>query len=156
MADTKFRPIKPKQRMFVELMVYQGLKMEEAFAQMMGLTLTDETRDDIKTKAGRVFHSRVVYNYYNALMEEVRDKSVKKGAWTKEVAEEKLMRLIEHAEDELYGTSGKQPQRITLSRLNAIILPAKELNTMNGLNTTTNVNLQGEIVQIIGEDNLLD
>ena len=97
-----------------------------------------------------------VYNYYQALMEEIRDKDTSKAVWTKEVATGKLMRLIEAAEADLYGNpaEGIAPKQMTMSRINAIVLPAKELNLMNGLNNT-NVNLNGGmIVNFVGEDEI--
>ena len=43
-----------------------------------------------------------------------------------------------------------------MSRLNALILPVKELNLMNGLNQT-NVNMNGGcVVQFVGEEDIKD
>ena len=73
-------------------------------------------------------------------------------------ATQKLMRLIEAAEKDLYGDveEGIAPKQMTMSRINAIVLPAKELNLMNGLNNT-NVNLNGGmVVNFVGEDEIPD
>jgi hypothetical protein len=90
-------------------------------------------------------------------MEEIRDRQVKKGEWTKERATEKLVRLIEKAEEDIYGNpeKGLDAKQLTMGRLNAIVLPIKELNTMNGFNQT-NVNVDGCVVQITGEDKIPD
>jgi hypothetical protein len=94
-------------------------------------------------------------------MEEVRSKEVGRGVWTKDVATKKLMALVERAEEDIYGKDregnsidgGKK--QITMARLNAIVLPIKELNTMNGLNTTSSVNIDGGcVVRIVGESEL--
>lgn len=156
MRDSTFIPLKPKQRKFVELMVYQGLTKDEAFSQIMNEPITDETKAAIGRRASQCFNLPQVRTYYDALMKPIREKKVNKAAWTKELAEEKLMRLIGHAEDELYGADGEGKGRVTMSRLQAILLPVKELNTINGYNITSNVNLSGEIVQIVGEDSLED
>ena len=148
--------IRPKQRKFIELIVFSGFTKEEAFASVSGLAVTDDNMSDIKKKAEALFYRPALNKYYHALMEEVRDTANKKAAWTKEVAETKLMRLIERAEEEIYGNGSTAGGRITMSRLNAILLAAKELNTMNGLNTTSNLNIDGQVVQIIGEDSLED
>ena len=69
-----------------------------------------------------------------------------------------MLRLVEQAEEEIYGDpdNGVKGNRITMSRLNAIILPVKELNLINGLNQT-NVNMNGGcVVQFVGEEDIKD
>lgn len=156
----ELKPLMPRQREFIHLIVYQGLTREEAYAQSHKVDTTQTPVEKLKVRATNAFFKPHINNYYHALMEEIRDNEIKKGVWTKEVATEKLMRLIERAEEDLYGldedgqpTCKKQP--LTMGRLNAIVLPAKELNLMNGLNQT-NVNLEGCVVQITGEQDLLD
>lgn len=154
----ELRSLSSKEREFVHQIVYQGLSREESFASVSSIDYTDENMKKIKTGAHSMFFRPHVYNYYEALMEEVRDKETNKAVWTKEVATEKLMRLIERAEEDLYGDpqNGIPAKAITMSRLNAIVLPAKELNLMNGLNST-NVNVGGGVVvNIIGEDEIPD
>ena len=156
--DPNLRPLLPRQREFIHLIVYNGLTREEAYAQMNGETLDDESRTRISRAAKSMFFLPHVYSYYNALMEEARDKATGKALWTKEVAEKKLLRLVEQAEEEIYGDPDKgiQGNRITMSRLNAIILPVKELNLMNGLNQT-NLNMNGGcVVQFVGEEDIPD
>lgn len=156
--DPNLRPLLPYQREFIHLIVYNGLTREEAYAQAKCEELNDDSRTKIKNAAEKMFYLPHVYNYYNALMEEARDKAAGKALWTKEIAEKKLLKLIEQAEKEIYGDpeTGQGGARITMSRLNAIMLPAKELNLMNGLNQT-NVNLGGGcIVQFVGEDEIPD
>ena len=46
-------------------------------------------------------------------------------------------------------------EKITMSRMNAILQPIKELNLMNGYNQINN-KVEGTLVQIFGEDDLLD
>lgn len=156
--DPNLRPLLPKQRELIHLIVYNGLTREEAYAQVNGDTLDDKNRTRISNAAQKMFFLPHVYSYYNALMEEARDKAAGKALWTKEIAEKKLIKLLEKAEEEIYGDpdSGVPGARITMSRLNAIILPAKELNLMNGLNQT-NVNMNGGcVVQFVGEDEIPD
>lgn len=157
-TDPRAQPLSPQEREFVHLIVHQGLKRKEAFAQVKCEKLTDKTQASIKRRADNLFYRPRVYNYYQALMEEVRDKQVSKAVWTKEVATEKLMKLIERAEQDLYGDEEKgiPGKQITMSRLNAIVLPAKELNLMHGFNNT-NVNMNGGVVvQFVGEDDIPD
>ena len=65
------------------------------------------------------------------------------------------MNLVERAERDIYGDEEHSGSQITMSRLQAIMQPIKELNQMNGLNQT-NVNFEGSVVQICGEAELKD
>ena len=152
-VSPELKPLRSKQRKFIHLMVYQGLDRNEAYAQAYGKVITEENRESIRTAAAKAFYTPHINNYYHALMEEIRDREIKKGVWTKEVATQKLMKLIEKAEQELYGDEEHAPKQVTMSRLNAIILPIKELNLMNGFNQT-NVNVEGCVVQIYGEEDI--
>ena len=157
-VDPELRALNSKEREFVHQIVYQGLPREEAYASVSEVEFTEDNRKKIRSAANSMFFRPHVYNYYQALMEEVRDKDTSKAIWTKEVATSKLMRLIEAAEKDLYGdpAEGVAPKQMTMSRINAIVLPAKELNLMNGLNNT-NVNLSGGVVvNFVGEDDIED
>lgn len=149
--DPELRPLLPKQRMFIDLIAYQGLDRVEAYCEAYGKNIDEVDINTIRANASTLFYKPQVNNYYHAVMEEIRDNQTKKGVWTKEVATEKLVKLIEKAEEEIYD-DGKP---ITMSRLNAIMQPAKELNLMNGFNQT-NLNVDGQIVQICGEDEIPD
>jgi hypothetical protein len=154
----ELRALNSKEREFIHQIVYQGLPREEAYASVSEIEFTEDNKKKIRSAANSMFFRPHVYNYYQALMEEIRDKDTSKAVWTKEVATQKLMRLIEAAEEDLYGdpTKGISPKQMTMSRINAIVLPAKELNLMNGLNNT-NVNLNGGmIVNFVGEDEIPD
>ena len=157
-VDPELRSLSSKEREFIHQIVYQGLTREEAYASVSEMEFTEDNKKKIRSQANSMFFRPHVYNYYQALMEEIRDKNTNKAVWTKEVAEQKLIKLIEAAEKDLYGdpNSGDLPKQMTMSRINAIILPAKELNLMNGLNST-NVNLNGGmIVNFVGEDDIPD
>lgn len=151
--DDELKPLRPEQRDFINLIAYQGLDRIDAYCQAYDKTLNDDNRESIRVCAAKTFHLPHVHNYYQAVMEEIRDNEVKKGVWNKEVATEKLMNLIERAEQEIYGDGENAPKQITMSRLNAIMLPVKELNLMNGLNQT-NLNIDGQVVQICGENEI--
>ena len=154
----ELRALNSKEREFIHQIVYQGLPREEAYASVSEIEFTEDNKKKIRSAANSMFFRPHVYNYYQALMEEIRDKDTSKAIWTKEVATSKLMRLIEAAEADLYGDAEKgiAPKQMTMSRINAIVLPAKELNLMNGLNNT-NVNLNGGmIVNFVGEDEIPD
>lgn len=156
--DPALRPLNSKEREFIHQIVYQGLPREEAYATVSEIEFTEDNKKKIRSAANSMFFRPHVYNYYQALMEEIRDRDTKKAIWTKEVATEKLMRLIEKAEEDIYGDeeNGITPKQMTMSRINAIILPAKELNLMHGLNNT-NVNLNGGVVvNFVGEDEIPD
>ena len=152
----ELRPLSSKEREFIHQIVYQGLPREEAYASVSEIEFTDDNKKKIRSQANSMFFRPHVYNYYQALMEEIREKDTGKAIWTKEVATSKLMRLIEAAETDLYGNpkEGIAPKQMTMSRINAIVLPAKELNLMNGFNNT-NVNVGGGmIVNFVGEENI--
>lgn len=150
-VDPELIPLKEKQRKFIDLIAYQGLDKVEAYCEAYGKDINDVNIETIRSNASNLFYKPHVNNYYHAVMEEIRDNEVKKGVWTKEVATEKLMKLIERAEEEIYQDN----KPITMSRLNAIMQPAKELNLMNGFNET-NLNVDGKVVQICGEDSIPD
>lgn len=155
-VDPELRALSSKEREFIHQIVYQGLPREEAYATVSEIEFTEENMGKLKSVANSMFFRPHVYNYYQALMEELRDKDTSKAIWTKEVATQKLTRLIEAAESDLYGdpANGIAPKQMTMSRINAIVLPAKELNLMNGLNNT-NVNLNGGVVvNFVGEDEI--
>ena len=151
--DPELKPLLPKQRQFIDLIVYKGLDRVEAYCEAYGKDIASVNVESIRVNAAKLFYQPHVNNYYHALMEEIRDNEVKKGVWTKEVATEKLMKLIERAEKDIYGDGESAPKQITMSRLQAIMQPVKELNMMNGFNQT-NVNFDGQIVQICGEDDI--
>lgn len=146
--------LKDSQRIFVHKMVYEGMDKLYAYAESHNVQLTDDNIDSIKRRANYIFYKPNVNRYYHALLEEVQEKEQEKGLWTREVATKKLMKLIERAEADIYG---EDPKPVTMARLNAIILPAKELNTMHGYNTTSNLNIDGTMgVQIYGEGEIPD
>lgn len=146
--------LKDSQRIYVHKMVYEGLDRLDAYVQSHDVELTDENIDSIRRRANYIFHKPNVNRYYHALLEEVQEKEQEKGLWTREIATKKLFKLIERAEEDIYGED-KKP--VTMARLNAIILPAKELNTMHGYNNTTNLNIDGTMgVQIYGESEIPD
>ena len=154
----ELRALSSKEREFVHQIVYQGLPREEAYASVSEVEFTEENKKRIRSSANSMLFRPHVYNYYQALMEEIRDKDTNKAIWTKEVATSKLMRLIDAAEKDLYGdpTNGIAPKQMTMSRINAIVLPAKELNLMNGLNNT-NVNVNGGVVvNFVGDNEIPD
>lgn len=154
--DPEMRPLSSKEREFIHQICYQGLSREEAYSTVSEIEYTEENMKKIKSAASSMFFRPHVYNYYQALMEEIRDKDTSKAVWTKEVATEKLMRLINKAEEDLYGDekNGIAPKQMTMSRINAIVLPAKELNLMHGYNNT-NVNVGGGVViNFTGEDEI--
>lgn len=154
------KPLLPRQREFIHLIVYQGLSRDEAYSQSHKVSMTNTPMETLKNRATSLFYKPHVNNYYHALMEEVRDHETKKAVWTKDLATEKLVRLIERAEEDLYGhdSDGNEvgtPKQLTMGRLNAIVLPVKELNQMNGFNQT-NISMEGCIVQISGEEDIPD
>ena len=154
----ELRPLSSKEREFIHQIVYQGLPREEAYACVSEMEFTEDNKKKIRSQANSMFFRPHVYNYYQALMEEIREKDTNKAVWTKDVATQKLMRLIDAAERDLYGDpeQGIAPKQMTMSRINAIVLPAKELNLMNGLNNT-NVNIGGGmVVNFVGEEDIPD
>lgn len=151
MVNDELKPLQPKQRKFIDLMVYQGLSREEAYCAAYNKDINKCNPETLRTVASKHFYTPHINNYYHAIMEEVRDNETKKAVWTKEVATEKLVKLIERAEKDIYADN----KQITMSRLQAIMQPVKELNLMNGFNQT-NVTLDGQIVQICGEDDIPD
>lgn len=110
------------------------------------------TEQKITNKANHLLNLSHVKEYYDDIMQDVREREADKATWTRDLATQKLLKLIEKAEEELY-TDG---QKITVSRMNAILLPVKELNLMNGFNETNVNNIMSAAVQFVGEDQLED
>lgn len=150
--ENALRPLTPKQRMFIDNMVVHGMDKVEAYCKANDIEMTDDIAKKTKSSAHRTFLLPQVYSYYDSLTKEAIRKAAGKAAWTKDIATEKLLKLVEKAESEVYD----EAKPITISRLNAIFLPAKELNTMYQLNTTTTVDFEGRMVQIVGEDKIPD
>ena len=150
--DKVLKPLKPAERIFVRNIVINGLSPLEAYSDAFGIPVNEENEKSIQSKAKRCLNKENVNSLYQAMMEEVRDNEVKKAVWTKEVATEKLMRLIEKAEKDIY----EYDKPITMARVSAILQPAKELNVISGL-TQTNLNITShEVVQFVGEDDIPD
>lgn len=148
--DKAMKPLKPAERLVVKEIVSNGLTPVEAYCKIFNTELTADNTNSIKSKVNRLLAKENVSNYYEALMEEIRDKEIQKGVWTKEVATNKLMRLIEKAEKDIYD----EDKPITMARLSAILQPAKELNLINGFNQT-NINIESnQLVQFIGEEDI--
>lgn len=146
----KIKTLKPIEREFLELVTYRGISTEDAYADVMGLEVTDENRMDFKRKGQNILRRPHVRERYDAIMEEIRDTQVKKAVWSKELAEQTLIRLIRKVEEELYENNANA----TMSRVNGIILPVKELNAMNGFNET-NINIAGSVgIKFEGENEL--
>lgn len=148
--DKVLKPLKAEERIFVRNIVVNGLSPVEAYSDAFNISITEDNESTIQGKATRCLKKENVNALYNALMEEVRDNEIKKAVWTKEVATEKLMKLIEKAEADIY----EQDKPITMARLSAILQPAKELNVINGF-TQTNLNITSqEVVRFVGEDEI--
>ena len=147
--DPELKPLRAEQREFIDLIAYKGMGRIDAYCQAYNKVADENNQESIRVAASKLFNTPHIQNYYQAVMEEIRDNETKKGVWTKEVATEKLMNLIERAEKDIYDDD----KQITMSRLNAILLPIKELNLMNGLNQT-NLNIDGQVVQIVGENDI--
>lgn len=148
--DKAMKPLKPAERFFVKEIISNGLEPIESYCKVNNIILTDDNLKSIKGKVNRLLAKENVKNYYEALMEEVRDREIQKSVWTKEVATDKLMRLIEKAETDIY----EENKPITMARLSAILQPAKELNLINGFNQT-NINIESnQLVQFVGEDDI--
>lgn len=152
MNNDVLKPLKAEERIFVRNIVVNGLSPIEAYSDAFGESITEDNKSSIKKKADRRLKKGNVNALYSAMMEEVRDNEIKKAVWTKEVATDKLMRLIEKAESDIY----EEDKPITMARLSAILQPAKELNMINGFNQT-NLNINSnEVVRFIGEDEIPD
>lgn len=148
---SELRVLKEEERKFIDDIVFHGCDKLESYCNNYDVELTEENKDDLLAKSNRLFNKPHIKGYYQARMEEIMDRETKKGVWTKEVAVQKLMNLIEIAENQIQESGGN----ITTARLNAMMQPIKELNLMHGYNeTNVNNNLTG--VQIIGEADLED
>lgn len=143
--------LREEERKFIDDIVKNGCDKLESYCINYDIELTEENKEEMIKKSNRLFEKDRVKEYYSALMDDVRDRETNKAVWTKELATEKLMHLIEVAEKQIDATDGN----ITTARLNAIMQPIKELNLMNGFNET-NINAGVGLVQIVGEEGLED
>lgn len=145
------RPLKDYQREFVHNIVNQGMDKVDSYCLVMGINKCRQNIREVTDKAKKELLKPNVNAYYIGLLNEVREKEQGKAIWTRELATEKLIKLAEKAEQEIYENG----EKITMSRMNAILQPIKELNLMNGYNQINN-KVEGTLVQIFGEDDLLD
>ena len=143
--------LKEEERKFIDDIAKNGCDKLESYCINYNIELTEENKEEMIKKSNRLFEKDRVKEYYSALMDDIRDRETNKAVWTKELATEKLMHLIEVAEKQIDATDGN----ITTARLNAIMQPIKELNLMNGFNET-NINAGVGLVQIVGEEGLED
>lgn len=146
------KPITARQREFINLIVYNRLDREMAYCQSHGVRPSAFEEGRLQRKSYSEFRKPQVQEYYMACMEEIRDAEVQKGVWTKQLATDKLMRLVEHAEETLYDADAK----LNAAILNAILLPIKELNQLEGLLVQKmDINADSQIT-FVGEDSMLD
>lgn len=145
------RPLTKRERVFVEGIALNGLDRAESYSVAFDEAIPEDAKlyEKFLNKATRLFYKPHIRCAYDALMGQVRDAEVKQAVWNKEVATEKLMKLVEQAETEIAG------ERITMSRLTAITTSIKELNAMHGLNAPTKMEMEGTgMVLNIIEDRL--
>lgn len=145
------KPLTKRERVFVEGIALNGLDRAEAFSVAFDEAIgEDEQYEKVLKRATRLFYRPHIQVYYNEIMDKVRGESLAQARWTKDVATEKLLKLIEKAEQEL------ETDRITMARLTAITNSAKELNSLHGLNAPTKVEGSGGFVLHIIEDVIPD
>lgn len=151
------KALKDNQREFVHLIVHKSMSKEDAYCIAFNVENCRKNKSMVSQESTKELKRPNVNAYYTALLSDVTEKEEGKALWTREVATERLIKLIDRAEKEVYGDekNGIEPKNITMSRLNAIMLPIKELNQMNGYNQI-NTKIEGTLVQIVGEDELLD
>lgn len=149
-SDMEQKALTKKERIFVERIVNEGLDRMESYSLTWSTALPaedTEAYEKLKSKVTRMFYKPHIRCYYDALMEDVRAGELLKARWTKEVATEKLMNLVDKAEQEL------EQGNVTMARLSAIQGSIKELNTMHGLNAPTKVDMEhsGFVLNIIDD-----
>lgn len=138
-----------RERLFAEGIALNGLNRVEAYSVAFDEAIGDDTqKNKLANRAERLFYKPHVHRYYEELMERVREAETSRAVWTKEIATEKLMFVIDKALEEL------KTERITMARLTAVTAPIKELNSMNGLNAPTKLDMEGGMVFNIIEDQL--
>lgn len=152
MEDSKIvKRLTSVEREVVDNIVNNGMEWEEAYAMANGQMsmLNEETKASFKKKCNALIQRPHVFAYYQAIQKEVLDAQVSKSVWTKELAEKKLLGLIDRIEGEL-----DNGEKLTMTRVQGFIQCIKELNTMNGLNEINqNIN-NGVMIQIVGEENI--
>ena len=72
--DPELRPLSSKEREFIHQIVYQGLPREEAYAMVSEIEFTEDNKKKLRNQANSMFFRPHVYNYYQALMEEIRER----------------------------------------------------------------------------------
>lgn len=144
-----------KDRLMVDYVLLNCMSWSDAFCRAYGKPIAADSATE------RKYHKRaevrmsvpVVKEYYDEMRGKIMDYEKEQATWSREVATEKLRKLIEKAEDELYT----QEQKITMARLHAVVDSSKELNELWGLKEQ-NININGEAKVVFtdnGED-LLD
>ena len=138
-------------RNFVDNFLLENMSLAEALCAAEGKELTDNNKNYYTKRAYDRLDIPVVNEYYLEMRCKMAGLEAERMIWNRDIATEKLTHLIDKAEAELYEDGSK----ITMSRMNAVVLPVKELNELWGLKEQ-NINLNTEAQVIFKDEELLD
>lgn len=127
---------------FIDDIAINRMTKEESFRKNFP-DLCEEQKD-IEKLAEKRFNKKLNIEYYNALMEEVRNQENKMTEWTREEATRDLIEVKNALKDDIMK-NGNRKQAVLMAYLQAI----KELNLMNGYNEV-NITSKNESIKIIG------
>lgn len=145
------KPLTKRERNFVEQIVNNGLARDDAYSLAFDVPLPPEGTEEYEKflkRASNLMYKPHVRRYYEALMAAVRDEAVDKAKWNKDLATEKLTKLVDVAEKEMTSNG------IRMASANAMTTAIKELNQIHGLNAPTKLDVNGGLVVNIIEDEL--
>ena len=133
---------------FIDDIAINRMTKEESFVKNFPDLISQDK--DITKLAEKRFNNKQNLEYYNALMEEVRNQENKMTEWTREDATRDLIAIKEALKTDILE-NGKRTQAILMAYIQSI----KELNLMNGFNEV-NITSKNESIKIIGFNYLKD
>ena len=68
-TDIELKPLRAKQRKFIDLIVYKGLDRVEAYCEAFDKNIATGNPETLRVAATKIFYQPNVNNYYHACME---------------------------------------------------------------------------------------
>lgn len=155
--EDKAMPLQPKERLFVEFYVLYGDDKGLAYAKAFDGEdhYNEDTKASYNQKARERLKKPHIEEYRKELEREHIEDMRQRGIWTKTDSIRSLTKLVEAAERELFGDETIEPKQMTMGRVQGLMLPIKELNTMHGYNQS-NHKIDIAPVQFTGVDKIPD
>jgi len=135
-------------KLAIDLFLKEGMSARESIRVAFDKELDENNASKYFMK---MLDDGMLRAYYEANVEELRERGEEKSLWTRSLAVNTLTKLISKAEEELYD----EEKPLNMTRVQAIISAVKELNMMSGFITEKHQVMQA-VVHFDGDDRILD